>query len=149
VPSVFFTDANNGCYHTTRDDLATIDLAKLDQQIATALASTDDLSTTDEVPVIVPDAPVAVYTDAVAILAVVETGRPDVGLLAPADQVAYEQHVAELQRIVGEGEAAFDDTDVGPLLGGPATLVAALANTDCVGVPGRRRVSADGGVTEN
>jgi Zn-dependent M28 family amino/carboxypeptidase len=133
VPSVFFTDANNGCYHTTRDDLTTVDFAKLDQQIATALALTDELLTTEELPVIVPDAPVAAYTDAVAMLAVVEAGQPDVGLLASADQIAYEQYVAELQRIVGEGEAAFDDADVGPLLAGAATLVAALANTECDG----------------
>jgi Zn-dependent M28 family amino/carboxypeptidase len=132
VPSVFFTDANNGCYHTTRDDIAAIDFAKLEQQIATAVALTDDLLTTDEVPAIVPNAPVATYSDAVYMLALVQTGQTDIGRLA-ADQAAYEQYVAELQRIVDEGEAAFDDTDVGPLLGGVAALAEALANSECDG----------------
>ena len=133
VPSVFFTDATNGCYHTTRDDIAAVDFAKLDQQIATAAALTDDLLTTDEVPAIVPNAPVATYNDAVSMLAVVHTGQADIGLLAPAEQAAYEQYVAQLQRIVDEGEAAFDDTDIGQLLGGAADLVEALANSECDG----------------
>ena len=133
VPSVFFTDANNGCYHTTRDDIATIDFTKLDQQIRTAVALTGDLLTTDEVPAIVSDAPVATHADAVSMLAVVRSGQPDVGLLAPAEQAAYVQYVAELQRIVDESDAAFDDADVGPLLGGAAALVEALARTECDG----------------
>ena len=61
VPSVFFTDANNGCYHTTRDDIAAVDFAKLEQQIATAVALADELVATDQPPVFVPDAPVATY----------------------------------------------------------------------------------------
>ena len=36
VPSVFFSDATSGCYHTVEDDIDVVDFAKLDQQIATA-----------------------------------------------------------------------------------------------------------------
>jgi Zn-dependent M28 family amino/carboxypeptidase len=133
VPSVFFTDANNGCYHTTRDDIAAVDFGKLGQQIATAVALTAGLLNTDATPSIVTDPPVATYADAVAMLGITQTGQPDIGLLAPAAQAAYEQYLTDLQRIVDEGEAAFDDADVGPLLGGAATLVSALAATECDG----------------
>ena len=33
VASVFFTDANNGCYHTVNDDITAVDFPKLEQQI--------------------------------------------------------------------------------------------------------------------
>jgi hypothetical protein len=133
VPSVFFTDANNGCYHTTRDDITNIDFGKLDQQIRTAVALTTDLLATDQLPSILTDLPVATYTDAVNMLAVLDAGAADVGLLAPDEQTAYADYRAELQRIVDEGEAAFDDADIGPVLSGAAALVEALANTECDG----------------
>jgi hypothetical protein len=133
VPSVFFSDANNGCYHTTRDDISNLDFAKLEQQIRTAVALTDDLLVTDEVPSIVTDAPVTTYADAVNMLEVVDAGQVDVALLAPAEQSAYADYRAELQRIVDDGEAAFDDADIGPVLSGAAALVDALANTECDG----------------
>jgi hypothetical protein len=131
VPSVFFTDATNGCYHTTRDDLTMLDLAKLDQQLATAVALTTRLLGTDELPVFVPDAPIATYADAVAMLELTTTGSADVALLEPAERETYETYVAELQRVVADGEAAFDDADVGPLLGGAAALVEMLADLEC------------------
>lgn len=133
VPSVFFTDSNNGCYHTTRDDITTVDFAKLDQQIGTAVALTQDMLATNEVPLFVTDAPVATYVDAVNMLDVVQTARPDIGLLTAPGQAAYQQYVVELQAIVDEGEAAFDAADVGPLLSGAAALVDALAHTECDG----------------
>jgi Zn-dependent M28 family amino/carboxypeptidase len=133
VPSVFFTDANNGCYHTTRDDIAAVDFAKLDQQIATALALATELVATDDVPQMVVDAPVATYQDAVAMLDVALVGQADFTLLPALDRSTLDQYVADLQRIVEEGEAAFDDADVGLLLGGAATLVSALSQADCDG----------------
>jgi len=32
VPSVFFTDSNNGCYHTTGDEVKNTDFEKLEKQ---------------------------------------------------------------------------------------------------------------------
>ena len=136
IPTVFFTDATNGCYHTTRDDVTTLDVGKLEQQAATAVALTFDLLATDEVPVFVPDAPIATYADAVAMLELTSTGAADVALLDPAARTTYEAYVTELERIVGEGEAAFDAADVGPLLGGAAGLVETLANLECDGYLG-------------
>ena len=134
VPSVFFTDANNGCYHTTRDDIAVVDFAKLDQQIATAAMLADELSNnTDVQPQFVPDNPVATYQDAVSMLAVTQVGQVDFTLLPELDKATLDQYVADLQSMVDAGEAAFDDADIGPLLSGAANLVAALAGAECDG----------------
>jgi hypothetical protein len=133
VPSVFFTDANNGCYHTTRDDIAAVDFAKLDQQIAIAVALADELVSTDQPPTFVPDAPVATYEDAIVMLQIVQLGQVDFDLVTGVDRATLDQYVADLQAIVEAGEAAFDDADVGPLLGGAAMLVEALSQTECDG----------------
>ena len=44
VPSVFFTDANNGCYHTVLDDIAHVDRDKFYLQIGAAESLVDDLA---------------------------------------------------------------------------------------------------------
>lgn len=131
VPSVFFTDANNGCYHSAQDDLAHLDTTKMQQQLATATALIGDLATTAEVPAFVADAPVATFADAQSMLTLVTAGQPDFGLLAAEDAASGEAYLAELTRIVGEGEAAFDDADVGVVLAGAAALVDALARGAC------------------
>ena len=45
IPTVFFTDANNGCYHTVYDDVKMLDFKKLRLQthiaFRTALALTE------------------------------------------------------------------------------------------------------------
>jgi hypothetical protein len=131
VPSVFLTDANNGCYHTAQDDLAHLDTAKLGQQLATATALIAELSTTDAVPVFQADAPVATFADAQAMLGIVTAGQVDFGMLAPDQRAAADTYVADLTRIVDDGEAAFDDADIGVVLGGAAGLVEALAEVPC------------------
>jgi hypothetical protein len=136
VPAVFFTDANNGCYHTAQDDLAHLDTAKLEQQLATATELITDLSSTDTVPVFQADAPVAAFADAAGMLGIVSMAQPDFGILGAEQQAAAETYLADLTRIVGEGEAAFDDADVGVLLGGAAALVSALAEAPCDGYLG-------------
>jgi Zn-dependent M28 family amino/carboxypeptidase len=131
VPAVFFTDANNGCYHTATDDLAHLDTAKLDQQLATATTLIADLSSTADIPVFQAEAPVATFADAQSMLGVVTTGQPDFGMLPPDQRAAADTYVADLVRIVDEGEAAFDDADLGVLLGGAAALVDGLAEVPC------------------
>ena len=50
VPSVFFTDSTGPCYHTNQDEPGVVDYGKLDQQIATALATTRELGNTGNPP---------------------------------------------------------------------------------------------------
>ncbi len=79
VPAVFLTDANNGCYHSPRDDIDAADFTKLDQQIATAEALMRHLVQTDDVPALDPAAPPSTYDDAVELLRVISTAEPDPG----------------------------------------------------------------------
>lgn len=131
VPSVFFTDANNGCYHTVKDDINAVDFPKLEQQIRTANALTRDLVATDSVPVFDATAPVSAYSDAVELLRVVEIAQTDLGLFPPDQQVAIAQFQLDLQAIVNAGPEAFDAQAVGTLLGGAAMLVSSLRALDC------------------
>lgn len=131
VPSVFFTDANNGCYHTVKDDINAVDFPKLEQQIRTANALTRDLVATDSVPVFNATAPVSVYSDAVELLRVVELAQTDLGLFPPDQQVAIAQFQLDLQVIVIAGPEAFDAQAVGTLLGGAAMLVSSLSALEC------------------
>jgi Zn-dependent M28 family amino/carboxypeptidase len=131
VPSVFFTDANNGCYHTVLDDADHVDYAKLDHQIGTANALTRELLLTTTPPVLVTDAPLSTYSDAEHLLRVVQRGESDLGLL-PDGGVAATQLLIDLQAIVDAGPDAYDDAAGGAVLGGAAALVTGLANSECL-----------------
>ena len=136
VPSVFFTDANGPCYHTVGDDIDVVDLAKLDQQIATAGALATELIDTATPPVYDPSAPGATYDDAVSMLAVVSRGQPEFGRFSSAAEASSNQFLADLQAIVDAGPAAFGDESVGVLLGGSVGFVEALTDGECDGFIG-------------
>ena len=133
VPSVFFTDANSGCYHTAQDDVDVVDFAKLGQQISTATALTTELIATDTPPAIDAAAPISTYADAVSMLAVTSRGQADLGLLGSEDEVAALVYIDQLRTIVDAGPDAFDGAAIGTVLGGAAALVQALSNVDCDG----------------
>ena len=134
VPSVFFTDANNGCYHTAQDDLLSLNFPKLDQQVITGTALARALADTDTPPSFIATAPPTSYDDAVSLLAVVERGVPDVGLLSTEAQGTYEQYRLDLQAIVDAGPEGFNDEAVGILLLGAVGLVDALTQAPCLAV---------------
>ena len=131
VPSVFFTDANNGCYHTVKDDIDAVDFPKLEQQIAAANALTHDLLATDDVPVFDATAPLSTYDDAAELLRIVVAAQADFGRFTPDQQVASEQFLIDLQAIVDAGAQAFDNAAVGTLLGGAGALVSTLRVQAC------------------
>ena len=131
VPTVFFTDANNGCYHTVKDDIDAVDFPKLEQQIRTANALTRELVAMSDKPVFAADAPVASFDDAQELLAIVAAAQQDLGLFTPEDQVIAEQFLVDLQAIVDAGPAAFDATAVVTLLGGASFLVSTIRFLEC------------------
>lgn len=131
VPAVFFTDANNGCYHTVKDDIDAVDFPKLEQQIVTANALTRDLVATDNPPVFDAAAPLSSYDDAAELLRIVVAAQIDFGRFTPAQQVASEEFLVALQAIVDAGAGAFDNAAVGTLLGGAGALVSLLASQEC------------------
>ncbi len=133
VPSVFFTDANGPCYHTTGDDLTIVDFDKLGQQIATGEALTRDLMNTDTPPVIDPAAPIATFDDAAAMNDVLIAVEPDLGLFPDSVVVFYDDFRTQMAAAVADGAEAFDDADIAGLLAGSVQLVDALTQSDCDG----------------
>ena len=131
VPSVFFTDANNGCYHTVKDDIDAVDFPKLEQQIRTANALIRRLVVTDDVPLFDDEAPLSVYEDAEELLPIVEAAQSDIGRFPPEAQVTAEQFLVDLQAVVDAGPEAFDTAAVGTVLVGASFLVATLRTLEC------------------
>ena len=131
VPSVFFTDANNGCYHTVLDDIAHVDRDKFYLQIGAAESLVDDLATMETPPTFVPDAPLSTYDDAVGLLDLVARAEPDFALLPADGPAGAAEFLIELQAIVGAGAEAYDDAAGGVVLAGAAALVNGLAEAEC------------------
>lgn len=131
VPTVFFTDANSACYHTSQDDVASLDLEKLAAQIDIGATLALDLATRDDRPTFVADAPVASFDDAVTMQGIVSRSEPDLDRFEAADRAVVEQFLADLDAIVADGAAAFDGADVGVLLAGSAALVELLTEGTC------------------
>jgi hypothetical protein len=136
VPSVFFTDANSACYHTSQDDISIVDFDKLDQQILTATALATDMASTDTPPVFDATAPGTNYDDASAMLNLVTNAVVDLPLLDPDAQASAQQYIVDLQAIVDAGPAAFDDVSIGTVLNGAVALVDALTKGTCDGYLG-------------
>ena len=86
VPSVFFSDATGGCYHTTEDEYGIVDFEKLQREIATARAVTISVGNADEAPRFVATRPLVTYDDAVANARVHERTRADLHRFPPALQ---------------------------------------------------------------
>ena len=132
VPTVFFTDANNGCYHTVFDDVKMLDFQKLRLQthiaFRTALALTE---TSTPPPFRAPTAPLASFDDLVRIAGIVHAGQSDLSLFSPADQALLLSIDATLQTLVAEGPAQFDAGDVGTLLNSAVNVVSALTRVPC------------------
>jgi hypothetical protein len=131
VPSVFFTDANNGCYHTVKDDIDAVDFPKLEQQIRAANALTRELVVTDNAPVLNADAPLSAYEDAGQMLRIVEAAQADFGRFSPDEQVTAEEFLVDLQAVVDAGSAAYDGAAQVTLLSGSIFLVSTLRTLEC------------------
>jgi Zn-dependent M28 family amino/carboxypeptidase len=130
IPTVFFTDANSGCYHQVTDDVKHTNFAKLDQQLLTATALVRDLVATDTPPVFTA-APSSSYVDAVSMLKIMKNAEADFGLLLAEDQPKLRQYIVDLTTIVDAGPDAFNDDSVGKLLGGAIVIVRALSDAPC------------------
>jgi hypothetical protein len=131
VPSVFFSDATNGCYHTVKDDIDAVDFPKLEQQILAAAAITRELLMTDDVPTLNTSAPLASYDDAVEFLRLLEAAQVDFGQFTPEEQVSTERFLVDLHAIVDAGPEAFDGGSVGTLLVGISTLISTVSSQEC------------------
>jgi hypothetical protein len=132
IPTVFFSDANNGCYHTVNDDVKYVDFKKLKRQTHVGFRTAMALAETDTPPTLGPPNPNgASFTDLERIAGIVVQGRADLDLFSAADQALVQSIDATLQQLVADGPAAFDGQDVGTLLSSAIQTVDALRRVPC------------------
>jgi hypothetical protein len=132
VPTVFFSDATGGCYHTTGDDFRLVDFTKLGAQSRLAFRLTVALAETATPPVFSPPSPrLATYEDAVVLSQVIDTGLADLALFSPPDQTMIQDLATQLDGIVSDGPALFTNADVGTLLSAAANTLEALGRLGC------------------
>lgn len=131
VPSLFFTDSTNGCYHTVLDDIDHYEAEKHLLQIDVGSAVVDSLLTASEPPSFDADAPTSTHADAVELLELIRSEGADLSVL-PDGGVATAAFADELDAIVANGPAAYDAAAEAAVLGGAAQLVQALDGAECL-----------------
>jgi hypothetical protein len=132
IPTVFFTDANNGCYHTVNDDPKYLDWGKLKTQTHIAFRTTLALSETSAPPAFAgPNPASASFSDLEQVAAIVQRAQVDLALFPPADQTLLAGVNTTLQAMVAAGPGAFGPTQVGTLLGSAINVVSALRRVPC------------------
>jgi hypothetical protein len=132
IPTVFFTDANNGCYHTVQDDPKFLDWKKLKKQTHIAFRVAMMLTETDTPPPFRgPADPAATFADLQGVSRIVNLGQADLSLMTPDDQAMFSALDADLQARVAEGPASFDSDDVSAVLLGAANSVNAFRRVPC------------------
>lgn len=131
VPSMLFTDATGGCYHTAQDEADIVDFAKLDQQVVVGAALLRELVGIDAPPVFDPSAPNIAFDDAALLLAFARQSEPDLGLLSPGAAAQIAQFASDLQAIVDAGAAAFDGAAIAIVMNGVDQMVESLTQISC------------------
>jgi hypothetical protein len=132
IPTVFFTDANNGCYHTVNDDVKFLDFKKLKVQTHIAFRTALALTETSAPPPFTGLSPaLASFADLQRVAGVVERGQADVALFTPADQALLSGINTTLQGLVADGPGAFDASAVATLLTSAVDTVNALRRVPC------------------
>ena len=137
VPTVFFSEATGPCYHTPKDDEFVVDFDKVNQQMNVLHAATEFLARPGTDGSYATPAwttqPLSTYNDAVELRQVVAQTTPDWGRFPQSVLDGMAPHIANLDRIVADGPAAYDDTDQGQLLNAAGSIVSALTYGDCDG----------------
>jgi len=134
VPTVFFGDGTNGCYHTVGDDIGQVDRKKLAAQGRVGYRVAVGLAEAATVPAFQPPNPaLAIYGDAVSLGAVFTDGLADLALFPPADQTVIQQSQAQIAAMVAAGPGNFDGGDVNALFAAASGGIAAIGRLDCPG----------------
>ncbi len=130
VPSVFYTDSTGPCYHTNQDEPGIVDYGKLDQQIATALATTRELGNTTNPPAWTENDPV-VYQDVVTFAGVVDLAVTNIDRFSAQDQQTITNIQTRVDTIRDDGPDEFESNDVSTLIGDAVTAVNMLTRGSC------------------
>ncbi|MGH7894792.1 MAG: M28 family metallopeptidase [Candidatus Binatia bacterium] len=132
IPTVFFSDSTNGCYHTTGDDLAVVDWKKLQAQSRIAFRTVVALAESASPPSYAPAGGVlATFADAQSLRQVFTTAESDLPLFPSDDQQVLTGIRAAIDAIVQAGPDTFDDADVRTLLAVALDGVAAIRRLGC------------------
>jgi Peptidase family M28 len=132
VPTVFFSDSNGGCWHTTGDTFDVVDTRKLAMQTRIAFRVTATLAETASPPPFRgPNPALATYADAVSVHRVFSAGQADLMLFPPADRVVIEQTARDLGLVVAAGPDAFGPDQVGVVLGAALQGIGAVSRLPC------------------
>jgi hypothetical protein len=132
VPSVFFTDSTGPCYHTTGDDISVVDFNKLHQQIRIAWRLASSLASGEVSPEFNATAPLATYSDALALDALITQALPDIDRFDPGQQANLLGWASTVANIVADGEALFDQ-NIFTLLLTAQNVVSLLTTGECDG----------------
>ena len=133
VPTVFFSDATNGCYHTIFDDLSVVDWRKLSAQGRVAFRLTVALAEAASPPAFrAPDPALATYADAQVLDALFAVAIADLPRFAPADQATIRRVRSDLDAIVAAGPGAFDANAVVTVLNAALQSLDAIAHLGCL-----------------
>ncbi len=133
IPTVFFTDATNGCYHTIRDDISIVNIDKLEAQSRIAFRVGVTLAEAPaSLPWSGPTPGLANFADAVSLNDIFTAALADLPRFSPSDQVIVQQVQSDIAAIVADGEANFDSNDVNTLLNAALQSLAAIQRLGCL-----------------
>ena len=108
VPSVHFTDANNGCYHTTGDETKNVDFSKLEKQGQIGLKVAYELATRTSKPTFSTSLIPVSFSDVQTLSKMSNLLRPnDLALFSDEDQEIVLGVQATLNKIVAWGPLFF------------------------------------------
>ncbi|MEB2344033.1 MAG: M20/M25/M40 family metallo-hydrolase [Deltaproteobacteria bacterium] len=111
VPIVFFSDATNACYHTSRDDLAVVDVRKLARQAEIGFRLVLGLAEDEQRPVLTPPTALTTFDDLLAISDVLTRSLADLDHVSPGYRDQLVALEAQARGNVGEGPEALDETE--------------------------------------
>src|SRR5262245_24829409 len=132
VPTVFFSDSNGGCYHSTGDTFDVVDTKKLAMQTRIAFRVTAALAeTTSPPPFRDPNPALATYADAVSVHRAFTAALVDLMLFPPADRVVIEQTQRDLAAVVQTGPDTFGPGEVATVLSAAVQGIAAVSRLPC------------------
>ena len=138
VPSVFFSDATGGCYHTAEDEYSIVDFDKLRREIATARAVTVSVGNADDAPTFVATRPQVTYDDAVANARVHERTRADLHRFSPGQQDTLNAARQSVATALEGGRDDFTAEDASSVLSASVQWLSTMTAPACEGhlVPG-------------
>jgi hypothetical protein len=133
IPTVFFSDATGGCYHTTGDEIGVVNFPKLEKEARIGLKLTLDLANTATPPIFETGLEEVIFDDAVAFSDLANRIDTDLNLFSFKDQVLAKVAQFLMIAIVAYGSDYFDRAQMVTTLLIVHGSVLMLTRTECDG----------------